>query len=97
MEKSPFRQSEGFKLFCLFNRFVDPAGIPFLICHKGLNYLLKSLDIQISKPIKQYYNFEDFLQFMLSKPLQELDCVFNKVVKDYIIDGKVRGKVVING
>ena len=97
MQKLPIRQDEGFKLFCIFNRFVDPAGIPFALCHKGLNYILGALDIQLSEPIRKSLGFDDFLQLMLSKPMQELDKVFNKVVKDCIIDGKVRGKVTING
>ena len=63
----------------------------------GMNYILKTMYIQLSEPVKHHLDFNSFLKVFSSKPLAKLDKVYEKVVKDCIISGKVRGKAVING
>ena len=64
---------------------------------KGMNYIMKTMNIKLSEPIKHHLDFDSFLKVFSSKPLVKLDKVYEKVVKDFIISGKVRGKAVING
>ncbi len=97
MTQWSFGGANNFQLFCLFNRFCEPHGLPLKIPPKQLGFLLGKLNVQLDD--YRELTLQELISILESKPINLglVQKLFDETVLDIVMQGDLKAKICPQG